>query len=647
MLRHSILLVVALWGSLVLTVTGLGSSCSAPLGAGNSTPNDPFWMQDITHQGTSAFNSDPSSYQVFRNVKDFGAAGDGTTDDTDAINNAISSGNRCGDGCGSSTVTPAVVFFPQGTYLVSSPIIAYYYTQLIGDAKNPPTLLASSSFSGIAVIDADPYIENGGGSQWYTNQDNFYRSVRNFVIDLTQMSASSSATGIHWQVSQSTSLMNILFEMSTASGNNHQGIYMENGSGGFMGDMVFNGGRYGMYVGNQQFTVRNVTISNADIARGLQRYTPYGIGDGRVNINTCQVGFYLTTGSSPSQGAGAEAIIDVTVTNTPVFVQTSAASNGSLDGSIVLNNIQLNNVPTAVGVANGDVVLEGGSFTIDSWAQGNTYSGTSASGTFVQADISSISKPSSVLDSSGYIFGKTHPQYAEYSSSQFMSVKSQGAKGDGYTDDTEAIQNVFNQYAGCYIIFFDAGTYIVTSTITIPAGTQVVGEAWSTIMANGSYFQDYNHPQVVVRVGEPQSEGVAEITDMIFTARGPAAGAIIVEWNVHDPSGQQGAAGTWDTHIILGGKSGSNLQASQCPTSDTSNNNCFAAFLALHITQYASAYLEGLWVWLADHDLDSSDGTQVNLWSGRGIYSESQGPVWLIGTGNKLSEKCCRLCCCD
>lgn len=77
------------------------------------------------------------------------------------------------------------------------------------------------------------------------------------------------------------------------------------------------------------------------------------------------------------------------------------------------------------------------------------------------------------------------------------------------------------QYAGCYIIFFDAGTYIVTSTITIPAGTQVVGEAWSTIMANGSYFQDYNHPQVVVRVGEPQSEGVAEITDMIFTARGP------------------------------------------------------------------------------------------------------------------------------
>ena len=31
-------------------------------------------------------------------------------------------------------------------------------------------------------------------------------------------------------------------------------------------DMVFNGGRYGMWVGNQQFTVRNVTVNNANTA---------------------------------------------------------------------------------------------------------------------------------------------------------------------------------------------------------------------------------------------------------------------------------------------------------------------------------------------------------------------------------------------
>lgn len=34
----------------------------------------PFWLEHIHHQGVSAFNPD-RSYQVFRNVKDFGAKG--------------------------------------------------------------------------------------------------------------------------------------------------------------------------------------------------------------------------------------------------------------------------------------------------------------------------------------------------------------------------------------------------------------------------------------------------------------------------------------------------------------------------------------------------------------------------------------------
>jgi hypothetical protein len=35
----------------------------------------PYWLESITHQGISAFNSNPASYQVFRNVKSFGAKG--------------------------------------------------------------------------------------------------------------------------------------------------------------------------------------------------------------------------------------------------------------------------------------------------------------------------------------------------------------------------------------------------------------------------------------------------------------------------------------------------------------------------------------------------------------------------------------------
>lgn len=40
-----------------------------------------------------------------------------------------------------------------------------------------------------------------------------------------------------------------------------------------------------------------------------------------------------------------------------------------------------------------------------------------------------------------------------------------------------------------------------------------------------------------------------------------------------------------------------------------------------------------MWIWTADHDIE--DGPQINVFSGRGLYSESQGPVWLIGTGSE------------
>ncbi|EIW85955.1 glycoside hydrolase family 55 protein [Coniophora puteana RWD-64-598 SS2] len=618
------------------SVAALGSTCTTALGGGTAGASDPFWLQNMKHQGTSAFNADPSSYAVYRNVQDYGAKGDGSTDDTAAIMSAMTDGGRCGDvSCASSTLTPAILYFPSGTYVVSSALSQYYYTQMVGDARNPPTLKASAGFSGFAVIDSDPYIPAGSGAQWFVNQDNFFRSIRNFVIDTTAMPASAAAIGIHWQVSQATSLFNVVFNLNSGSGTQHKGMFMENGSGGWMGDIVVNGGNIGLNVGNQQFTVRNVTINNAVTA--ISGIWNWGFTYQGLTISNCQVGLDLATGglTQAAQTVGSVLVVDAVVTNTPIFIQDSTAANGGLSaGSLVLSNVQLNNVPTAVTVTGGTTVLAGGSTTIDSWAQGFTYSGTSGTPTFTQGTITGPSKDASLLDSAGRIFGKTHPQYESYAVDQFVSVKTSGAKGDGSTDDTAALQAVFDQYAGCKIIFFDAGTYYITDTLTIPAGTQIVGEAWSTIMAGGSAFSDITNPKVAVQIGSAGDTGVLEITDMLFSTKGPAPGAIMVEWNVHDPSGQQGAAGMWDTHMRFGGATGTNLANPQCPQASR-NAACQASYLGLHLTSGSSAYIEGTWVWTADHDLDTTNSANVTVFSGRGILSESQGPVWLIGTSSE------------
>lgn len=177
-----------------------------------------------------------------------------------------------------------------------------------------------------------------------------------------------------------------------------------------------------------------------------------------------QVGFEI------ADGVGSETIIDAVVTNTPTFIERSNTTSTMLDGSIVLSNIRLENVTAAVSLTNGTVVLEGGTTTIESWVQGDvfsvytdslrsksyhghrprshhgaiTFSGSSAE--FAGGSYTApIDKPASLLDGEGRMFGKTRPTYADYSVDQFVSVKDQGAVGDGETDDTAALQTVFDE----------------------------------------------------------------------------------------------------------------------------------------------------------------------------------------------------------
>ncbi|KAJ5385529.1 hypothetical protein N7517_003440 [Penicillium concentricum] len=747
-----------------------------------------YWVANVERQGIVPFAKTPD-YKIFRNVKDYGAKGDGSTDDTAAINKAMSSGGRCGKGCDSSTTTPAIVYFPPGTYVVSKPITQYYYTQIVGDAVELPVIKASPKFAGMAVIDSDPYEDNG--DNWFTNQNNFFRAIRDLVIDLRGMPAGSGA-GIHWQVGQATSLQNIRFEMVKGGGqaNKQQGIFMDNGSGGFMSDLTFNGGNYGMFLGNQQFTTRNLIFNDCQTAIYMNWNWAWTFKS--VKINNCEVGLNMSTSPS-NQTVGSVLMLDSKLTNTPIGIVT-AWTQKSIPvggGDLILDNVDFSGSKVAVAGVNGNTILAGGS-VIDNWVQGNTYTpsktinkraseaqpqvvtvvetvtetihvcgashglpsaslaggevpapaktasagsaaapspapgaGTSSdtdrspklsspadvaeptpaaapssehpvnsaasghsspssvasahqpavpvtssaasaqstgSGSQVsqgpesgsdsstgtcgaahavasartQSTMKTSSKPASLLKG-GAIFERSKPLYENLAASSFISVKSAGAKGDGTTDDTAAIQKIFDSYKDGQVIYFDHGAYVITSTIKVPKDIKITGEIWPMLMAHGPKFANQDKPVPVFQVGQKGDIGSVEMSDLIITTKGPAAGAILMEWNVAGSS--QGSAGMWDVHFRIGGAAGTELQSDTCPKTPkektTPKKECMAAFMLLHITKKGSAYLENTWFWTADHELDLKDHNQINVYTGRGVLIESQNPVWLWGTSSE------------
>ena len=94
-------------------------------------------------------------------VKDFGATGDGTTDDTTAIQNALNAG------------TGRSVYFPAGTYRISTTLLVKTKTTLIGEGMNKSIIKLTSGFgAGVTAIRNE--IISGTVDVYYDTDLEFY-----------------------------------------------------------------------------------------------------------------------------------------------------------------------------------------------------------------------------------------------------------------------------------------------------------------------------------------------------------------------------------------------------------------------------------------------------------------------------------------
>jgi glucan 1,3-beta-glucosidase len=315
-----------------------------------------------------------------------------------------------------------------------------------------------------------------------------------------------------------------------------------------------------------------------------------------IYVLSCHVAFNCTAhGGATGQGTGSISIMDSHFNGVPTGITIDNAA--AVPPSIVLDNLLIEDSAAVVSSTSGTTILEGSSdqTTIDSWAMGGAYLDPDGDRQVLSGLVNpKPQKPPELLDGSGYYYTQSKPLYTNVASSDIIVATDHGVDNKLTGGDQTAVINSLLLSNVGRVIFFPAGIYSVEGTVFIPIGSIIVGEGWSQIRGSGSFFEDQDSPNVMVRVGNDGDTGAVQIQDMMFTVQGNTAGCILMEWNVAADS--QGAAAMWDSHFRVGGAAGSNLQTSQCATPGT---GCKAASLLMHMTAHSSGYFENLWLWVA------------------------------------------------
>lgn len=177
----------------------------------------------------------------------------------------------------------------------------------------------------------------------------FYRQIRNVVFDTREVTGKINA--LHWPSSQATSIQNCVFNLSPDVEAEHTGIFVEGGSGGMMSDLVFNGGTWGARLGNQQYTMRNLTFNGCETA--ILQIWNWGWTYKSLNINQCKIGLNM---SSPD--VGSVTVLDSIFNNVKIAMITGR-NDSTGRGSLMTENVNYTNTDVVLMGPNNTALLLG------------------------------------------------------------------------------------------------------------------------------------------------------------------------------------------------------------------------------------------------------------------------------------------------
>ncbi|EGO54821.1 hypothetical protein NEUTE1DRAFT_49160 [Neurospora tetrasperma FGSC 2508] len=624
---------VALFGSSAVASPLLDVSASVSLNwtSVHSVSDGPtkFWYSSIDHSTPVVRGFAPDldgdvNYAVFKAVK----SGDGASIQT-AINSGTNGAKRHGLWFASQ---PRVVYIPPGTYEISETIFMNTDTILMGDATDvrtmaspmqaePPVIKASSNFSGNQTL-----ISGQDPATGISGELSFAVSLKNLILDTTNIPGDQAFTALWWGVAQGAQLQNVKIRMAPAiGGEGHSGIRLGRGSTLGISDVRIEYGQNGIwYNGHQQAVFKSIYFFQNAVGMFIDGGATISIVN--PTFDGCGLGVYHVAGN-PWIG-----LIDATSINSGTTLKTTDWPNYLVENLRVIDGKSENAVEGP-----GDFVLAAKPY-IAQLSYANTVGHDPIYGPIEAAQ---LNRPSSLAPGpDGRYAYLPAPNDAELSVRDFLNVKDPLQNGGHlvFGDNTRDESSTLNAILGLAarqnkIAYFPFGKYRVDSTLFVPSGSRIVGEAWATITGYGPFFTDSAHPQPIIKVGNPGDVGTAHIQDMRFTVSDVLPGAIILQFNL--AGAQPGDVAIWNSLVTVGGTRGAKALTDKCVNPET-DEPCKAAFLGIHLASTSSVYLENVWNWVADHIAEEPISPGGSNIAGKGgVLVEATKGTWLHALGSE------------
>jgi hypothetical protein len=388
-----------------------------------------------------------------RNVRTYGAKGDGVSYDTLAFMHALQDDRH--DHFGNTIAIN--LYVPRGRYLISSTLILWMRTELFGDWTNPPTLVLAPNSPGFQKPDnPKPFIVTAGGyktpdntEDWQTRTEDFNGSTNNtFSITMRDLNieigaGNDGAWAIYWWCAQLTALRNVSVNAGTCLGCLQSTSW---GGGSTIANCRFIGGQSGytaratsmMFFRDCTFTGQR--SSSIDIGGGWM-FTFQGVkitNSAPAQLQADFFGLLNLLDCSFRDANGVALALDGNLHHCTVYIENTSFSN-----------------PSEIPVSLLSACSHG---KISQWSSGSVANARASTN-------------KSSLDRSVFPLkrvGRSIPRPG----SSCVDVRHFGATGDGAHDDTRAIKRAL---ALASEIFFPPGRYRISSGLVLNAGQKLFG----------------------------------------------------------------------------------------------------------------------------------------------------------------------------